>query len=285
MIYDGIEVETSTTGTGNLSTSNVSGYLTINDISTDVVVPYILEAEGGDREYGWGRRTATDTFARSSVTGTQVSDAEDYSSPSALSLPTGTHRLIIGPHTGSAPLAQPFISTRESGSGYVSDARAGQLDNGSLSCTANRLLWVGFRLEYPGEYDAIHIVCASTGASVKAGIYAVGTNGEPVAKLATHDTGTTLSAGGNDLALDEGDIYLPATDYFVGLLLSASSGQLRGHTQPFSPLTALGYDESAEKNVTYMYETRTYALGMPSAPVSTLSIPASTRPQVILRKA
>ena len=289
MIPDALEVSVSTTGTASaattLTTSDVSNRASVNDLTDSVVVPYILESGNSDTQWGYGHATSTDDrFVIDTISGVNASGTPDQTSPSAITL-SGASSLYVGPHVGTSEVLHPFVSTIADGTyAYVCDTRGAQFDNASVTCVANRVWYLPFHLSYPGEYDAFHVVVPSTGSNLKMGLYSVNTSGEPGVLLAVHDTSFVPSAGGNDLTFDGGDLFLWAGDYFIGLLMSASSGNIRGHNTASSPVGSLGYRPSAEKPAPYIYQTQTYASGMPTSPGS-FTATSSSRAQAVLRRA
>lgn len=102
MLASWVRETTTTTGTGNLTLSGVAGYARFSDVfpvlATTLAepIPYCIldDATGAPIEMGVGELTATNTLRRMMPTWTMVSGTLNKVSPSAVSLPSGTKRVV-----------------------------------------------------------------------------------------------------------------------------------------------------------------------------------------------
>ena len=99
LFADWIKETSTTTGTGTLTlAAAASGFARFSAaFATNDIVPYVIEASNGDREAGLGTVGAGNTLARTTVTATLVGGTFNNTSPSAITLPAGTHTVYCSP--------------------------------------------------------------------------------------------------------------------------------------------------------------------------------------------
>ena len=194
-------VTTTTTGTGNLTLSAVTGYPTLNDVvGTNRRFSYaiLLDSDGTPIEEGIGYLSASTTLVRERVTATYASSTYDDTSPSAVSLAAGTYRVIS---SGSADVIQGAalnVNRNASvGSQKLIPSQHMTANNASstgYTCVVNRLVYVPFYLGTSAEIDAlgIRVGTGAASSSVRLGIYDIDATGHPNKLLG--ETGALASA-------------------------------------------------------------------------------------------
>lgn len=194
-------VTTTTTGTGNLTLSAVTGYPTLNDVvGTNRRFAYaiLLDSDGTPIEEGIGYLSASTTLVRERVTATYASSTYDDTSPSAVSLAAGTYRVIS---TGSAGAIQGVAMNVNRNAALASQklipSQHTTVNNASstgYTCVANRLVYTPFCLGVSAEVDALGIRVGTGVAStnVRLGIYDIDATGHPNKLLG--ETGALASA-------------------------------------------------------------------------------------------
>jgi hypothetical protein len=194
-----------TTGTGDLTLSGVTGYPTFNDVyGTSRRFPYaILDNSNPPRpiEAGIGYLSASTTLVREKVLSTYSASTFDDISPSAVSLAAGTYNIV------TPPLAEGLLNACKSGHrlaspGYqkISYSQHYTIHNTSstgYTAVANRLIFTPFWLTSSVECDALAVRCGTGVAStnVRIGIYDVTPEGHPGKLLGeTGSLATTTSS-------------------------------------------------------------------------------------------
>lgn len=112
MLGNWIRETTTTTGTGNLTLSSVSGYPTFNNVfsTTGYFVYTILDdTTGAPIETGIGHLSGTTTLVRDHVTATYLGGTYDNTSPSAVNLSAGTKRVICSGEEGIIGTTMPAM--------------------------------------------------------------------------------------------------------------------------------------------------------------------------------
>lgn len=200
MLGNWIKTTTTTTGTGDLTLSSVTNFATFNDVfGVGPLFYYAILDDSTDApiEIGIGHLSASTTLVRDKVLATMVSGTYDDTAPAAVTLASGTKRVICTPDAGALAVNPLNLSTGASCrvlSPFIPSSA------GSLAVTANRLYYVPLLLTTPREVDAI-VFRVSVGAgstTAKAGLYASDINGKPGSRLAQSASIDTSSAARKD---------------------------------------------------------------------------------------
>jgi hypothetical protein len=93
LVHDFVKESTSTTGTGTVTLTEVSGFARFSEAFSEGDTVYYTIQDGNDRETGIGTIGAGNTLARTTVHTTLVSGTFDDTSPSAISL-SGTNCFV-----------------------------------------------------------------------------------------------------------------------------------------------------------------------------------------------
>lgn len=182
MLANWAKCTTTTSGTGNVTLSTVSGFPSFSDVFTvgQIVSYSILNSNGEPVEEGIGCYSAADTLTRTYVCGTYAGGVYDNTAPNAISL-SGTYTVIASNVRGMAPTL-PQIDTSAAARYFTSpshQAASNQKGIGAGDLIAVPLLFSAAR---PVDAFAIQVTVSGASAVARCGLYSVGANGLP-AKL------------------------------------------------------------------------------------------------------
>ena len=125
-----VKAATSTTGTGTLTLSAMTGWALFSAAYADgQVVPYAIE-NGDNKEVGLGTVGASNTLARTTVLATLVGGVYDDTSPAAISL-SGNSTVFSG------PLAELFTASQIAGLGTAALKNTGTSGDTVPLCNSN----------------------------------------------------------------------------------------------------------------------------------------------------
>lgn len=285
---------TTTTGTGALTLSAVSGFPTLADVvSTDRRFSYVimLDSTGAPIEAGIGYLSASTTMVRERVTATYASPTFDDTSPAAVSLAAGTYRVISA---GSADVIQG-VALNVNRNAVIASQKflpsqhmtVHSASSTGYTCVANRMVYMPFMLATSAEVDALGVRVGTgvAATNLRLGLYDVGANGHPnkllgeTAALASATTGVdVIGTIGTPVRLQPGWYFLtvvsdgaPALGRMdvggsFGAFLGAGAGNL---------MTTIGY----------FYATHTFgALPAVAVTTGTTNVMAGTAaPGILMR--
>lgn len=238
MLGNGIIETTTTTGTGNLTTSAVTGRPRFTDkftanateasashfyysILTNDSTPQFIES-------GIGYMSATGTLVRAVVLSTYASSTYTDVSASAVSLAAGTKNVICTGEAGSGyGLAMPGMDNSVSTTvRYITSFHVNTTSwGGSLTVTANRLYVQPFLLMHSRAIDGIYWRQASAGThNYRAGLYECNRDGTPGRKI-FGSTGDVSQAGaGVPIVTTGGPVRLSPGWYYTALVSDGTPG-------------------------------------------------------------
>lgn len=237
MNYNWARGTTTTTGTGDLTLSSVSGYPTINDeVGQGQRFCYAIldDSTGAPLEAGIGYLSASTTMVREKVVRTYSGGTLTKNSPTALSLASGTKRVIVTGLDRSIMSPLPYIG---SGAGYKA------VSNGALVAAAigtngyndqdqsgrfNIFPWIH---EYGGEIDAFIINCTTAGSAgqiLRIGLYRIGSNGNPAGLIVESGSIDVASTGVKTSTFTA--FVLPPGHYWIACLSTSSTAMYAGTT-------------------------------------------------------
>lgn len=222
MFANGIKETTTTSGTGTLTLSSVTGYARFSTLPTGTIVSYAIKTASDDWEWGLGTIAASNTLERSQVNSTLVSGTYTSTGASALSL-SGTSEVIC------TAAAESFIGSAKNVNQNASlntqklitsqHILTNNASSTGFSAVADQLYLVPFWLVASATIDAL-AVRVGTGAaakSVRMGIYDIDQNGHPATLLA--ETGVLSAAtSSTDVIGTFSGIRINAGWYFVALV-------------------------------------------------------------------
>lgn len=218
MLGNWIKQTTTTTGTGNLTLSAVSGYPTaLSQFAVGEQMSYVIldDATGLPIEGGIGSINVSGNLVREIVRRTYSGGSYTGASPTAVSLPAGTKSVICAASSLSSLAARPG-TWANSVKGY-GDANA-ITASGTITLVADRAYAIPFMAAVDSEIDAIAFRVTTAGAAgklAKAAIFSVGNDGLPGVKLA--ESGT-IAIDATGLKLATFSRFSPPPTYFACLL-------------------------------------------------------------------
>jgi hypothetical protein len=279
MLGNWIRQITTTTGTGNLTVTTVSGYAAFSDyFATSERFKYAIldDSTGAPIEAGIGYLSGG-AVVREVIEATMVSGVLDRSNPSAVSLGAGDKRVICTSTAGTAVVNPPGVwaATHK---GYGSLHTAGSA--GTLTLTVDRAYAVPFAAAVDAEVDAVLVrvtTAAAAGKLLKVGIWSVGSDGLPGVSLAES---STIAADTTGVKVGSFTRFRPPPRFFAVLVSDGATGvQSYGTTLAGN---AMGFDSSLVPNG-YIYHTGATSLTFPGTwtPVGVLS--SVTCPQLVCR--
>lgn len=237
MNYNWARCTTTTTGTGDLTLSSVSGFPTLADMTAPLGQRFCYaildDSTGAPLETGEGYLSSSTTLVREKVDATFTGGVLDISSPTALSLSAGTKRVIVTSTTRSIMAPIPYIG---SGAGYKAVSNAaliGAVGSGSYNDqdTSGRLNIFPWIHEYGGEIDAFVINCTTAGSAgqiLRIGLYRVGSNGNPAGLIVESGSIDIASTGVKTSTFTA--FVLPPGHYWIALLSTSSTALYMGST-------------------------------------------------------
>lgn len=230
MLFSGILETTTTTGTGDLTTSAVTGRPRFTDVFTanateanaDPFYYSILTADSPPQllEWGIGYCSAAGTLKRAQVIGTYAGGTlTNYGA--AASLPAGTKNVICAGDAASWASGVVDVLTKSSGGPVRAiGPQHTTVAAASMSLTKDRLYYQPIRLDCPRRVTGIQIQCGSTALNggtrlSRAAVYACQRGGLPGRKIVeSGDTALNASFGAVTLTLPA--TRLPAGNYWLG---------------------------------------------------------------------
>lgn len=238
---------TTTTGTGALSLSSISGFPTVSQALGGLLnkyVPYAIldDSTGAPYEEGYGYLGATNTFERALIRATFASGTYTDVSPTAVSLPAGTKRLIVSFTAGAAGAVWVNANRNSSASGRAAIASS-HLSSHSASSTgftavANRLYFAPFILNVSADVASLGVRCGTGVAStnIRLGIYETGSDGHPGALLISTGALSTATSS-TDVIGTVTQTRLQPGSYYSALVTDGAPalGRLDGGGQLFTP--------------------------------------------------
>lgn len=227
---------TTTTGTGDLTLSSVSGFPTLADMTAPLGQRFCYaildDSTGAPLETGEGYLSSGTTLVREKVDATYSGGTLDISSPTALSLSAGTKRVIIASTTRSLMSPLPYIGSGAGYKGVSNGALIGAVGSGSYNDqdTSGRLNIFPWIHEYGGEIDAFMINCTTAQAAkiLRMGLYRVGSDGNPAGLIVESGSIDVASTGVKTSTFTA--FVLPPGHYWLGLLSDGTSALYVGST-------------------------------------------------------
>lgn len=290
MLGNWIRQTTTSTGTGNLTLSSVSGFPTFaNQFATTDYFYYTLlnDADGTPIESGIGHLSDSTTLVRDKPLATFVSSTYSDNDPSAVTLASGTKRVICSMEQGAA-LATPININTGAGSRvlYPTGVLVGE-SSVSAAMVDRRCVYVPILINTPRTIDAVMTRSSTitSGASYKLGIYSANLNGRPGTLIEQSALLTTDAAGIKTGTLTKRR-YKPGLYFMAAAFNGTPAVNIPAFAGIVEPL--LGGDASTAVNhECALYETLGVSwTSLPTTPNATLTaLTQSSMPLLLLRLA
>lgn len=242
MLSNWVKATTTTTGTGTITLSAVSGYPLPADARAEgTLVQYSILASNGDKEAGIGRIAAGNTMERVAATGTWVSGTYNGSPSAVITLPSGTHEVILGLTSAAVfeaalfPLTAAELTNPSICSGHLRSTQT----NSTGVVASERLTVFPYLLQTAGVLTAmtINVATAVAGASCYLGLYEVGTDGAPGRRIAVTSAAIDTSTTGFKQQAVASNVRLTPGWYWVAMVALTGLATL---TSSIADISAFG---------------------------------------------
>ena len=199
-----VKQTTTTTGTGNLTLSSVSGYPTANDVfGLDVTFPYtIWDSTGAPIECGTGHLSTSSTLVRDFVRATYSGGTytSTNSTTGQVNLAAGTYTIGCSIDDSSVYVepARTFSRVHGTANARIHSPRNIMQRNSSALAwnNANRLYAFPIYIAERGPFDAFVVRCTTAAGLSDLALYEVGPDGLP-GKLLVAAVGVAFSGAVN----------------------------------------------------------------------------------------
>lgn len=230
-----IEETTTTTGTGDLTLSEVTGRARVSTlVGLNIPVPYVLR-DGSTSdviEAGIGYLSATSTFVRAKVYTTNSSGTIAQLSVSPVSLASGTKHLYVSFLSQSVDTLVPMIGNAGGEKSVANGALSGPISAGSYNDLdqANRLNVHPWLHKYGGPVDAFifDVSAAHSTKIARLGMYAVNTStGGPGSLIFEGTSSVSVGTTGNKVVTFSATV-LPPGAYYLAIWADSTTATLTG---------------------------------------------------------
>lgn len=249
--FPGVQEETTTTGTGTITLTEVTGRARFSEAYSDGdQLPYVIE-DGDNFEVGIGTYTASNQLARSKILATLVSGTYDVSSPTAITLAAGTKTVSVTdvalmPGEGAVPdsMTQHYY-------GYHNSALTTDL------LSKDRALYRRFHLRTWDTWAGLVVqVTSAAPASTNArmAIYTCGTDGEPDRRIDQTAEFAVDTTGTKEVAFSGGNLSLVPGDYYVAFVCEDNVTVVT-NTKNDDAQQGMGSFGSLDTPISHMYES------------------------------
>lgn len=296
MLANWARATTTTTGTGNLTLSGVSGFPTPNDVyATNLWFYYSIldDSTGAPLECGIGYLSASTTLVRQKVLATFASSVYDDTSPSAVSLASGTKLVVLSPLQHSLDVNIPWVDTavgtnnKAINNGAIAVGLSGS--NGYQFNGADRIECFPWKHTYGGEVNSfkIHVSTSDSGKIARVGLYEINTNGTPGDLIVEGSSTFDLSSNGMKTSTFTARV-IPPGWYFIAILSDTGTAQIVGSgsntaSSVFIHGTAWGMTDSNPGVAAWKASVTGVATGMPNPYPSSLNITGNLKvPQIMM---
>jgi hypothetical protein len=193
---NGVYETTTTSGTGTVTLSAVTGRPRFSDAGVGALVPYAIK-DGSNWEWGIGTVGGSNSLLRSVVTATYVAGTYDNTSPAAISLSGSSADVYLASIAEALATGLPIVSGVY-GRKAVMSTHWSTYANSTLTVAADRLYLLPFRVDSAYDINGFYIDMNTAGAaSTKAriGLYRMKSDGQPGALIVeTADIDTSVAA-------------------------------------------------------------------------------------------
>lgn len=239
MLANGAKETTTTTGTGTVTLSAVTGFPRFAQaFGVGELVQYGIK-DGDSWEWGLGTVGASNTLARTRVLATYASGAYNDSTPAKLNL-SGAAEVFCTYEAGTGVATMPSVWS----SSVVANAAFPFVNNdGSLQLVANRLYLIPFL--YPVSRPITSLICgvqtAVASTKIRMGVYGLNAAGEPSALLTQSGDIASTTTGYKESAITPLRLH-PGWHYVA--IVSNGTPSVRANTWEMQQLTPLGAEKT-----------------------------------------
>lgn len=285
---NGIYETTTTSGTGVLTLSAVTGRPRFSDAGLNALVPYAIK-DGNNWEWGMGTVSAGNTLARSLVTATYVAGTHDNTSPTAITLSGSAADVYLAPTADSVAPGMPIVASAY-GRKAVQSAHWTEYPSSTQAVAADRLYIAPFKVEGSYDINGFYIDMNTAGAaSTKAriGLYHMLPDGQPGSLLCeTADIDTSVAAA--VLSPSVTQVRVNPGWYYIALVCSGTP-TFQAYASNAAGASPLGLEASGTSMspIQFIYKTIAGWSALPVNPtgLTTLVPGAASLPAIALKLA
>jgi hypothetical protein len=233
MLGNWIKQSTTTSGTGNLTLSSVTGFDTFGsqfgDATTNTpgrTFPYVIK-DGNDWEAGFGHMSTTTVLVRDIATAKFVSGTFSAYPATKLSLSGSAADVFCDYHSDVGN--EDFYGVLNATSNGVSFRKVGQQVDTMTTFATWTLCWPVF-LPRSGVYTGFRDHCNAVGTAgvYQWGLYQIGTDGYPT-DLLVRTADITIATGDHTTSFNGGNKYLQRGWYWLAVNSTTSAGTFAAH--------------------------------------------------------
>jgi hypothetical protein len=283
---NGVYETTTTSGTGTVTLSAVTGRPRFADAGVNALAPYAIK-DGNNWEWGMGTVGASNTLARSIIAATLVSGTYDNTSPTAITLSGSAADVYLAPITEAIAPGMPIIASAY-GRKTIDSPHWSTYASGTLALTADRLYVVPFRVDSAYDINGFHVDMDTAGAaSTKAriGLYRLKSDGQPGDLIVeTADVDTSVAAAVLSPSVTQTRIY-PGW-YYVGIVCSGTP-TLKAYPSSAFGRSPAGFENGAASilPIVLLYKAITGWSALPASPtgLTAMATGVNSVPAVFLK--
>lgn len=277
MLGNWVRCTTTTTGTGDLTLSAVTGYPAFSDVAAVgryVYYTILDDSTGQPIETGIGHLSASTTFVRDKILATFVSSVYDDTAPSAVSLASGTKRVINSIEAMTSRVSALNINTSAGGRIAFGQSTPCPISGTSLTVTADRCYYLPIVITSPREIDGISCrVSSGVGSTTaKVALYSAGLDGKPQTRLYQSSSFSTGTGASGVASVNTFTQHRPMPGLYFMAFASSGAVSMNSSAAAFAQETLIGTDSTYVQAVTGLYEALSGGwTDLPSTANSTLS--------------
>lgn len=241
MLANGIYQTTTTTGTGDLTLSAVTGFppfsakFSVGSNGDPFRYAIVRDSDGVGLEWGIGHLSASNTLVRDKIEATWNGTTYSDLNPSALSLSADTYRVICCDNSFARPISPAATDSTIASPRYLMGAQWSGNPGASITCTANTMYLVPFRLDIAVVCSGVSAkinTAATTGAlkNMRAALYSVDKNGHP-GNLIAESSATSVASTGVKAFAFPASVKLAPGHYFVALCTDSNAAPAGSNAQ------------------------------------------------------
>jgi hypothetical protein len=283
MLANWVYQKTTTTGTGDLTLTTVSGFSKFSDqfvIGQPFYYEILKDADGTPVEVGIGKLTNSTTLQRVTVMQTMSGGVLTNTGATAVDLAAGTYRVICSiPMQAGIGIAPPGANSLAANRGGLPYPLVPNVNSRAL--TANTMHVVAGRVDAGKGISALgaHVTTAAGTSSdvLRIGLYPVMPDGSAGPLVAESGDLRCDTTGVKSASVVDGKTNIPPGWYYFGMLCSAAPSLRAGNTTTFAQVGPLGM---LDAGAPYVYATcAAVSAGWTSMPSSMPTISSLTQAQ------
>lgn len=268
---NGIHETTTTTGTGTITLSAVTGRVRFSQaFAVGLIVPYAIN-DGNNWEWGWGTVASGNTLERSKIVATLVAGTYDDTTPTANTLSGGSAQVYCTDVMGFASPGMAFVGAPVPGDRKaIYSAHHAGAPTGTLTLVANRLYIIPFKLDTAAKVNGFVFDMATNAAGSKARLclYQLNASDASPTVIITETADVDVSVTANVLNPSTTAVMLAPGWYGIGLLSDGAPSLVSVGTGAALMQAPWGLDGAAGSCLAVNMLTKTITAGWTSMPAT-----------------